>query len=97
MVMDNSSIHGKNGELSQLIGSRGYKCVYLPPYSPELNPIEQFWAIIKGKLRRSQFRNTEDLETRITEACRRAPRNHLRNFALHSQKVFEDCLNEIPL
>lgn len=41
-IMDNSPIHGKNGELSQLIESRGYKCVYLPPYSPELNPIEQF-------------------------------------------------------
>lgn len=44
MIMDNSPIHGKNGELSQLIESRGYKCVYVLPYSPELNPIEQFWA-----------------------------------------------------
>ncbi|KAG2214756.1 hypothetical protein INT45_001352 [Circinella minor] len=97
MIMDNSPIHGKNGELRQLVESRGYKCVYLPPYSPELNPIEQFWAIVKGKVRRSQFGNTEDLKTRISEACDQVPRNHLRNFAQHSVKVFEDCLNELPI
>ncbi|KAG2220199.1 hypothetical protein INT45_005372 [Circinella minor] len=45
--------------------------------SPELNPIEHFWAIVKGKVRRSQFGNTEDLKTRITEACEQVPRNHL--------------------
>ncbi|CEG78667.1 hypothetical protein RMATCC62417_13242 [Rhizopus microsporus] len=53
MIMDNAPIHGKNGELSQLIENRGYKCIYLPPYSPEFNPIEPLWAIIKGKARRS--------------------------------------------
>lgn len=41
ITMDNSSIHGKNGELSLLIESRRYKRVYLLPYSPEPNPIEQ--------------------------------------------------------
>lgn len=97
MVMDNSPIHGKNGELTQLIEHRGYKCVYLPPYSPELNPIEQFWAIVKGKVRRSQFGNTEDLKTRISEACDKVPRKHLYNFAQHSVNVFEDCLKELSV
>lgn len=41
ITIDNSPIHGKNGELSLLIESRGYKSVYLLPYSPELNTIEQ--------------------------------------------------------
>ena len=97
MIMDNSPIHGKNGELSQLIETRGYKCVYLPPYSPELNPIEQFWAIVKGKVRRSQFGNTEDLKTRIAEACDQVPRKNLHKFAHHSVRAFEDCLNELPI
>lgn len=65
LIIDNSPIHGKNGELSQLIENRGYKCVYLPPYSPELNTIEQFWAIVKGKVRRS---DTEDLKTKFPES-----------------------------
>ncbi|KAG2190476.1 hypothetical protein INT47_003004, partial [Mucor saturninus] len=69
LIMDNSPIHDKkDGDIDHIIESRGYKCVYLPPYSPELNPIEQFWAVVKGKVRRSQFGNTEDLKTRISEA-----------------------------
>ncbi|ORE13620.1 hypothetical protein BCV71DRAFT_277650 [Rhizopus microsporus] len=35
----------KKGELSQLIKSRGHKCIYLSLYSPELNPIEQLWTL----------------------------------------------------
>lgn len=51
MIMDNFPIHGKNRELSQLIEGRGYKCVYLPQYPPDINPIAQFWAIVKAKVR----------------------------------------------
>lgn len=50
-------------------------------YSSELNPIEQLWAIVKGRVRRSQFRDTEDLKTRIAEACNQVSRNYLHNFA----------------
>jgi hypothetical protein len=76
-----------------LIESRGYKCVYLTPYSP----IEQFWVVVKGKVKCSQFGNTEDLKTRIAEACDKVPRKHLFNFAQHFVNVFEDCLNELPV
>ncbi|KAG1437883.1 hypothetical protein G6F56_012885 [Rhizopus delemar] len=39
--MDNATIH-KHTAVRQYIENSGYGCVYLPPYSPELNPIEQF-------------------------------------------------------
>jgi len=52
-----------------MIESRGCECVYILPCSPELNPIKQFWVVVKSKVRRSQFKNTEDLKTRISEAC----------------------------
>ena len=71
--------------------------VYLSPYSPELNSITQLWAVVNRKVRRSQFGNTEDLKTRIAEACDQVPRKHLHNFAQHSVRVFEDCLNELPI
>ncbi|KAG1206990.1 hypothetical protein G6F35_011095 [Rhizopus arrhizus] len=48
IVMDNAPIHTAD-TIEAMITERGYKCVYLPPYSPELNPIEQFWSIIKNK------------------------------------------------
>ncbi|KAG1052847.1 hypothetical protein G6F43_005032 [Rhizopus delemar] len=41
LVMDNAPIHN-SAAVRKYIYSRGYRCVYLPPYSPELNPIEQF-------------------------------------------------------
>ncbi|KAL1932156.1 hypothetical protein VTP01DRAFT_9212 [Rhizomucor pusillus] len=37
-------------EMDKYIESRGYRCAYLPSYSPELNPIEQFWSVVKSKL-----------------------------------------------
>ena len=95
LIMDNSPIHDKKyGDIDNIIESRGYKCVYLPPYSPELNPIEQFWAVVKSRVRRSQFGNTEDLETRIGEACNEIPVKHLQGFVKHSFDTFEKCLNE---
>ncbi|KAI8874653.1 hypothetical protein K501DRAFT_204105, partial [Backusella circina FSU 941] len=84
-------------EIDELITKRRYKSIYLPTYSPELNPIEQFCAIVKNKVKRSRFENKEDLVTRITEACNSVPSNHLHAFAQHSMNVFEKCLNEEPI
>ncbi|KAG1150146.1 hypothetical protein G6F37_011268 [Rhizopus arrhizus] len=89
IVMDNAPIHIPN-EIDTMVTERGYKCIYLPPYSPELNPIEQFWSIVKNKVKRSQFQTKEDLLTRITEACNNVPPEHLRAFVQHSVNIFED-------
>ncbi|CEG63391.1 hypothetical protein RMATCC62417_00542 [Rhizopus microsporus] len=48
IVMDNAPIH-THENIKKYIEYRGYKCVYLPTYSPELNPIEQFWAVAKRR------------------------------------------------
>jgi transposase len=68
IVMDNAPIHTAK-KIDELITRRGYMPIYLPPYSPALNPIEQLWAIVKNKIKRSKFEDKEDLVTRITEAC----------------------------
>jgi transposase len=47
LVMDNAPIHTPT-KVCDLVESRGYKCLYLPPYSPFLNPIEEFWSKIKA-------------------------------------------------
>ncbi|KAL1928022.1 hypothetical protein VTP01DRAFT_3427 [Rhizomucor pusillus] len=47
-VLDNASIH-KAEDIAKYIMSRVYLCAYLPSYSPELNPIEQFWSVAKSK------------------------------------------------
>lgn len=46
VVMDNASFH-KSQRTKELIESVGCKVIFLPPYSPDLNPIEKFWANMK--------------------------------------------------
>ena len=46
IVMDNASFHSKKRLICAAINA-GCKLVFLPPYSPELNPIEKFWAWLK--------------------------------------------------
>ena len=67
IVMDNLSSH-KGGRVKELIEERGCKLSYLPPYSPDLNPIEEAFAKLKALLRKVGARTREAL----TEAMGRA-------------------------
>ena len=51
IVMDNASFHSKK-KLFSAAQNAGCKLLFLPPYSPELNPIEKFWAWLKCFLRK---------------------------------------------
>ena len=46
VVMDNAAFH-KSQRTKELIESVGCKVIFLPPYSPDMNPIEKFWANMK--------------------------------------------------
>ena len=60
VVMDNLSAH-KGSRVRELIERRGCELVYLPPYSPDLNPIEEAFAKLKALLRRAGARTREAL------------------------------------
>lgn len=51
LIMDNATFH-KSEETRQLINDAGCQLLFLPPYSPDLNPIEKYWANIKGKIKK---------------------------------------------
>lgn len=55
-------------DLRKLIEDRGYKCVYLPPYSPFLNPIEEFWSKVKSGIKRNPLDTTDRLTPCIMDA-----------------------------
>jgi transposase len=69
VVMDNLSSHKVAG-VRQYIESAGAELLYLPPYSPDLNPIEKAWAKLKQCLRSAKARTKEALEQAITDALK---------------------------
>ena len=67
VVMDNLAAHKVDG-VRQRIEAAGARLLYLPPYSPDFNPIEQAWSKIKEHLRSAQARTLEVLEEIVTRA-----------------------------
>ena len=67
VVMDNLSSHKVQG-VQQRIEKCGAEVLYLPPYSPDLNPIEKAWSKLKQLLRSTKARSNEMLDQAITEA-----------------------------
>jgi transposase len=64
VVMDNLAAHKVDG-VAALIESVGATVMYLPPYSPDMNPIEQMFAKIKALLRKAMERTIDNLWQRI--------------------------------
>jgi len=60
VVMANLSAH-KGGRVRELLQRRGCELLYLPPYSPDLNPIEEAFSKVKGLMRRAEARTREAL------------------------------------
>jgi len=50
LIMDNAAFHKSQNTIA-LVEAAGCQLVFLPPYSPDLNPIEKFWANLKKKIR----------------------------------------------
>lgn len=69
VIMDNLAAH-KIAGIRELIEGCGAKLIYLPPYSPDLNPIEKAWFKFKQFLRSSKARTQQALDFAITEALK---------------------------
>lgn len=82
VVMDNLKAHKVNG-VRQLIESTGATLLYLPPYSPDFNPIEQCWSQFKRILRSLKARTLTALEAAIPEAQKVLCKEHLVGYFRH--------------
>ena len=69
VVMDNLSAH-KGQRVRDLIEAKGCELIYLPPYSPDFNPIEQAFSKLKNYLRAACARSRDALMEVIGEALR---------------------------
>ncbi len=67
LVLDNASIH-KGGNIERLATGAGCRVLYLPPYSPDLNPIELIWSFVKRQVRRDGPRDEASRRVCVAEA-----------------------------
>lgn len=79
VVMDNLNSHHR-AEIKELIESVGARVEYLPPYSPEFNPIEMMWSQLKSFVRKFRTKTMEALEKVIEVAICLVGSHQLKNW-----------------
>lgn len=75
LVLDNARSH-HGGEIASLVGAAGCSLLYLPPYSPDFNPIELAWSWIKSRVRPEKPREDEARQRAIDQAVAAMPNCH---------------------
>jgi transposase len=81
--MDNLAAHKVDG-VRKAIADRGAELRYLPPYSPDLNPIEQAFAKLKALLRQAAERTVDGLWTAIGRLLELFPPTECANYLANS-------------
>ena len=75
MVLDNGAFHkAKTLKIPDNIG-----VIFLPPYSPELNPAENIWAVLKRKFTNKLYKTLEEVSEFITEATNSLRSDKIKN------------------
>lgn len=83
VILDNLGSH-KSAEARRLVETCGARLLFLPPYSPDLNPIELAFAKLKALLRKAAERSVEDLWARIGTILDSFTSDECRNYFRHA-------------
>jgi transposase len=83
VICDNLSSHKVSG-VAQVVEKSGARLLYLPAYSPDLNPIEMAFAKLKAALRRAAQNTFEGLTNAVAEALKTFSPTHCLNFFRHA-------------
>jgi transposase len=83
VVLDNLSSHKVN-EIAEMIEAAGAQLWFLPPYSPDFNPIEKMWSKVKETLRTIKARCTEELYQAVRQGLEKVTPKDAANW-------FESC------
>ena len=79
VILDNVGFH-KNERAAQLVRQRGAWLLFLPPYSPDLNPIEMAYSKLKARLRKKAARTFDALCGALGDICHLFEPAECRNF-----------------
>lgn len=83
VIMDNLSSH-KNSAVREAIRDKGARLLFLPPYSPDLNPIEQTFSKIKHWMRIAQARSVHSVHNTLAEIINSITPNECKNYFKNS-------------
>jgi transposase len=89
VVMDNLSVH-KSRRVERLVEEAGAQLLFLPPYSPDMNPVEEAFSKVKGALRKAGSRTREALVEATGRALDAITPEDIRGF-------YTDCCYRLPL
>ena len=82
-MLNNLSSHKVSG-VKEAIESAGAQVVYLPPYSPDFNPIEMVFSKLKKLLRKAKLRTMEELWKKPGELCDVFAPDECKNYYKHA-------------
>ncbi|KII60828.1 hypothetical protein RF11_14809 [Thelohanellus kitauei] len=91
IVMDNVSFHHCE-EISQQISEAGHTLLFLPPYSPFMNPIENMFSKWKGEIRNMRSENSGELYPNITAASSLITSSDCSGYDSHMFRYINRCL-----
>jgi transposase len=89
VIVDNLGSH-KGAGVRRAIEAAGAQLLYLPPYSPDLNPIEQVFAKLKALLRKAAARSISTLWAAVGELLRRYSADECTNYFTNAGYVLPD-------
>ena len=82
VVLDNLNVH-KASRVEEVAEARGARVLWLSPYSPDFNPIEQCWSKIKTCLRAAKARTHQELEKVLAGAIKLVTKSDIRGWFKH--------------
>ena len=90
-VLDNVPFH-RSKLIQNLFQAHGHDTLYLPPYSPFLNPIEEAFSKIKSIVRRKEPKNNQELMKSTIDAHNEVTSGDCESFFSHTKEFFTQCL-----
>jgi len=95
IIADNASIH-RNKRIQEYIEQAGHQLIFLPPYTPHLNPIEELFSMWKSKIRSANCRTKPELLTCISNKHQEITAAHCLSFYSHMQSYLVKAMERIP-
>jgi transposase len=96
IVLDNAKYH-KKGAMTDFWDDCSVPHLYLPPYSPDLNAIENYWAKMKALVVRTPLQRGESYAQRLQVACQAITPQDCLGFVKHTRDFFPMCIRMEPI